>query len=81
MRIKICINFFLVKFTSSDLKWPRTLYIYLLLLTRENAHNNSLFKIPNYYPIREIRKRSRKAAGVAKFIQNALNCNVRQDQS
>ena len=29
----MCIKIFLVKFTSSDLKWPRPLYVYLLSWT------------------------------------------------
>ena len=40
----MCIKKFLVKFTSSDLKWPRPLYIYLLM-TAIASPTNATFNI------------------------------------
>ena len=49
-------------------------------LKDENAHQNSLYQIPNYIPIHQIRKGS-KGGGVSIYIHKTLNYKLRNDIS
>ena len=47
----------------------------------ENANQNSLYQIPNYIPIHQIRKGSSKGGGVSIYIHKTLNYKLRCDKS
>ena len=50
-------------------------------LKDENANQNSLYQIPNYIPIHQIRKGSSKGGGVSIYIHKTLNYKLRCDKS
>ena len=50
-------------------------------LKDENADQNSLFQIPNYTPIHQIRQGSVKGGGICIYIHKSLNFKIRNDRS
>ena len=46
----------------------------------DDETNNSLFQIPNYSVIHQVRYDKKKGGGVCMFIHNSLNYKLRNDQ-